>query len=401
MTYKKFLNNVHSTGLQNTNGTTSSLLTVQALFNTSCGTMIGNDMPFCYGVYSGTPDAIQGKNLAGSVTRAINMEPTFAGAAGEAVNADSHASLWQTSDYRWLLDGRPYYAPIWGQTWTNVTGKLYKSSFGATPLDQKHLPSEGFCWTKPAIDVTPGPIDAATSGAYTYCAGAGCYAGAASTDVFINCPDATTLACGLGGSEVGDNGEKDMCVHDLSPIGHDYTQVGITPVADRYGEYSRHFGTPFGRYRREDVYKNATASPDGKWMFFWAHWLDGMRSENMAMKLPPYPPKDSINRATFIPVPAPVGSVPAGTNNVMAEFGYDSTNFFCTSRRESCEAVTAAVNERTPFHWASETFAGFTGAPGAIVIPAISQRVLYYRLKYRDAGNAVIGTGPTQVQVVP
>ena len=149
------------------------------------------------------------------------------------------------------------------------------------------------------------------------------------------------------------------------------------------------------------MYKNATASPDGKWMFFWAHWLDGMRSENMAMKLPPYPPKDSINRATFIPVPAPVGSVPAGTNNVMAEFGYDSTNFFCTSRRESCEAVTAAVNERTPFHWASETFAGVTGAPGAIVIPAISQRVLYYRLKYRDAGNAVIGTGPTQVQVVP
>jgi hypothetical protein len=36
-----------------------------------------------------------------------------------------------------------------------------------------------------------------------------------------------------------------------------------------------------------------------------------------------------------------------------------------------------------------------------IVIPAISQRVLYYRLKYRDAANAEIATGPTQVQVVP
>jgi hypothetical protein len=405
MTYKKLLGNVHSTGMQSTDGTPNSILIALASGGTTCRNM-GGDVGFCYGLFSGSMNDIMNQSMINTPARAVNMEPWFANRAGEAGGADSHGSLWQKSDYRWLLDGRPYYAPIYFQTWTNVTGKLYKASFTPvlqnTPqvLDQKHLPSEGFCASSPAIDVTPGPIDATTNGAYTYCAGAGCYAGAATTDVFMNCPDATTFSCGLGGAETGTNSLKDMCVHDLAPVGHVYEQVGITPVADRNAEYTRFFGTPFGRYRREDVYKNMTASPDGKWAFFEAHWLDGMRSENMALKLPPWPPKDSINRSTFIPVLAPVGSVPSGTDNVVVEFGYDNTNFYCTSRRESCEAVTATVNETTPFYWASESYSGFRGAPGAIAIPAISERVLYYRLKYRDAGNAVIGTGPTQVQVV-
>jgi hypothetical protein len=95
-----------------------------------------------------------------------------------------------------------------------------------------------------------------------------------------------------------------------------------------------------------------------------------------------------------------VGSVPAGTDNVVAEFGYD-TNFYCTSRREACEAVTATVNETTPFYWASESYSGVRGAPWTIAIPSVPQRVVYYRLKYRDATNRTIQTGPTEVLVAP
>jgi hypothetical protein len=37
----------------------------------------------------------------------------------------------------------------------------------------------------------------------------------------------------------------------------------------------------------------------------------------------------------------------------------------------------------------------------SVSIPALSQKVLYYRWKYRDAGNVTLATGATQIYVVP
>ena len=63
--------------------------------------------------------------------------------------------------------------------------------------------------------------------------------------------------------------------------------------------------------------------------------------------------------------------------------------------------MTATVNETTPFYWASESYSGARGAPWTIAIPSVPQRVVYYRLKYRDATNRTIQTGPTEVLVAP
>ena len=86
---------------------------------------------------------------------------------------------------------------------------------------------------------------------------------------------------------------------------------------------------------------------------------------------------------------------------MVAQFGYDS-NFYCAERREACVANSAAFDENNPFYWASETYAGLACGSGCrISMPAITGRVLYYRILYRSASEAVLATGPTAVVAVP
>jgi hypothetical protein len=121
----------------------------------------------------------------------------------------------------------------------------------------------------------------------------------------------------------------------------------------------------------------------------------------MAVKIPSYGPADSVNRGTFVPVPVQVASPPAGTDNAVVEFGYDP-GFNCTSRQEACVAVSSAISETTPFYWTGESYTGQTCTLGCTVtIPALPQRVLYYRTKYRRTDGTVVATGSTQVTAVP
>ena len=110
---------------------------------------------------------------------------------------------------------------------------------------------------------------------------------------------------------------------------------------------------------------------------------------------------DSVDRGTFVPVAVQLGSVPAGTNNVIVQFGYNPS-FYCTSRQEECIANQSTINEATPFYWASESYIGLACASGCTVaIPAISQRVVYYRVQYRDESGRVITAAATAVAAVP
>ncbi len=381
MTYKKYYPNSHGTAFLGPDPNHLLAVTESA----QCG--LGSITWGCYATMTGNIPNISSQAMSYAWPNTVNVGPAFASLTGNL--GDSHPSQNQTNDTRWILDALTYSPPA--LAWTEVSGTLWKAT---ATLHNKILATEAFCASRPAVDVSPGPLTAAPSDNYKFCYGAGCYPGAGATDIYMNCPDETTPTCQVN----ADTG--DMCVHDIAPTNSVFSQVGITMTArDRDAKFTRLLGQPFAR-RRDDVFKNIIALPDGSWAVFRARWMDGMRSDNMMLKLPPWPPKDSINRSTFIPTLAPVGSVPFGTDNVVAEFGYD-TNFYCTSRQESCEAMAAAVNETTPFYWASESYSGFRGAPATIAIPAISQRVLYYRLKYRDAADNVIKIGPTQVQVVP
>jgi hypothetical protein len=245
------------------------------------------------------------------------------------------------------------------------------------------------CSKKLLLDVSPGPIDSTSSGNYTMCVGAACDAGASASDIYVNCPDQT-------GATVTCSGWTSLCVYSTSSNLHQYQQVDMTRN-DPFGTRVRNFNNLLSR-NAFDSYKNMKPLGAG-YALYRILGGDGVHDEMALVKLPPLE-FDSINRATFVPVQIQLGSVPAGTDNVIAEFGYD-TNFYCTSRRETCVAVsTGQVNEATPFYWASESFSGLPCSSGCtLTIPAVSQRVLYYRVWYRSANNAVIETGPTQVQV--
>lgn len=86
---------------------------------------------------------------------------------------------------------------------------------------------------------------------------------------------------------------------------------------------------------------------------------------------------------------------------MVVDFGY-GPEFRCTSSRGVCLTASATVDETEPFAFESESPAGVPCASGCTVaIPQLPLRVLYYRVKYRAAGGAIIATGGTQIAVSP
>jgi len=83
------------------------------------------------------------------------------------------------------------------------------------------------------------------------------------------------------------------------------------------------------------------------------------------------------------------------------EFGYREFNGNCTTRNEPCIANGPSVGT-VPFQFAGEYP---SGAPCTstctIAIPAVSQRILYYKAKYRNAANSVVSETPLQVVATP
>ena len=127
----------------------------------------------------------------------------------------------------------------------------------------------------------------------------------------------------------------------------------------------------------------------------------------MLTMLPSYPVSDSVSRNTFVPVRISTPPTRGRGSNVLVEFGYaengSADSFFCTSRQETCVAASSTVNQALPFYYAqSETYTGVPCASGCTVaIPALSQRVLYYRWKQRDAFGAVVAVSDTRAVVTP
>jgi hypothetical protein len=98
---------------------------------------------------------------------------------------------------------------------------------------------------------------------------------------------------------------------------------------------------------------------------------------------------------------------PAGTNNAIVEFGYQEYGapqlINCTTRNDACIATgSSVITGNQPFYFASENPAGAACTTGCtITIPAISQRILYYQVKFRAANNTVLASSPTTAVVVP
>ena len=368
---------------------------------------IDNQATGCYGIRIGPIP-----QLFTSVSHMQSSNPPFAGKVGIGApnTVDSHPSTpysLSLGTTLWFLDARPMLgqADISG-TSSNpavaVEGTLYKfTALQLTTFRPKVLPTMAACGVNPLLDVSSPTValTGAPEDAYKYCAAnaAGeCHTGSQQGDVFFNCPQLSKLYCTYPGIGTVDADLRDVCISDMGVYTQALTQVGLSPN-DLTGKYGRPITKGFGRYKWNDVFWNAKSTPDGKWMLFRTLWAQDFRQEAFLAKLPSFPAPDGVNRTEFIPVPvkiaAPAG---AGATNAVVEFGY-TPEFYCTSRREACWKGTPAG-----ITFASENPAGIACATGCqIDIPALAQKVLYYRVRYRNASNQTVDTREVHVLATP
>lgn len=298
-----------------------------------------------------------------------------------------------------------------GTPFVNVTGQLWKYAGAGGLLNRKSLTTMAYVGSFPLVDVS-GPsssVPSDSTGSYKYChalAAGECHPGSAAGDVYVNAPYVSYPYCYYPG--VGNQPKaNDICIGDLGANTGYLTQMGIERQ-DLLGALSRRIGTNYSRWNNMYAFWVSFASPGGEVIFSNASGLDGVRTDNLVSVPPPYPAPDSTPRGTFIPIQVQTDPPPGlMVNDVIVEFGYaengDPGGFYCTSRRESCVAVSGAISSSTAFFYEqAETYSGAPCPAGcAVAIPALSQRVLYYRWKYRDAFGKVIATSEIRATATP
>jgi hypothetical protein len=304
-----------------------------------------------------------------------------------------------------------------GQRYKYVPGTVidaddvYTLSPAVVPIQRKLMATGAACGSHPLIDIS-GPsssLGSTTGDSYKYCmsrATGECVGGSAAGNLYVNCPGVRYAYCNgaatHGGTPLGIG--NDICVGNLSKVANAVTQFDLSHT-DYAGAYTRNLVSATGRLRMVTGFESNTMLPDNSWVLYRQEFQNYQRQELWMAQVPPYPPVDAVSRWTFVPVTIAL-KPPAGVNNAIIKFGYQeygSSLLNCTTRNDACIATASTVpTGNQPFYFASESPSGASCAIGCtITIPAISQRILYYQILYRDAGNAVLYSVPQIAAVVP
>jgi hypothetical protein len=218
-----------------------------------------------------------------------------------------------------------------------------------------------------------------------------CNQNSSAGDIYANVP----LAALTGHCYTSQNTLNTPCALSAHPVGGWVTQTDISrrdPVGVRFRRLTMGFSGPGRQYS----FANARATPDGKWAFLPGFWLDGLRQEIIAIKLPPFEIDESHNFTGFVSLPLQAEDVPDATQ-AWVEFGYAENGppdqLFCTGRQETCVATVSTAD--APFLFASEALQGVACSGGCIVqIPALPARVVYYRIRYMNGDGETVKLGP-------
>jgi hypothetical protein len=373
-----------------------------------------------------TPDQAKGVNYT-------SADPPFAGVYGHPWGFDSGthpnaagANAPANESIR-AFDNIPVQGGGYEPAFTSVTGQLYVATpslvtdpddfFGSgniVGINRKLMAQGNSCGSHPLIDISgPGSsIPTGTAGSYEACysrANGECYSGSTVGQVYVNCPGVVSTTCAgtsiHGGFPIGPI--NDICVGNIGIAANAVRQFTLDHT-DLAGAYTRTLLTATARLRMVYGFENNRLLPDNSWLLLRTDWLNYQRSDMWMAKVPPYPAPDSINRSTFVPIAIAV-KPPAGlaVDNAIIEFGYQEygapQHLNCTTRNDVCTATAAAVpSGNAPFLLASENPHGLSCASGcSITIPAISQRILFYHVKYRSANNTVMETSPITSLTIP
>ena len=279
-----------------------------------------------------------------------------------------------------------------------ASGKSFIYQYnGASVISPKHYDLEAYMGRYPMRRVDTLADAASATG--TWCVpivGGDCYSGSTAGKMsFVNEVFDTTFIplSGCRESQFGTvNG--DNCMGPTNGIGASVSQWRVPDsngLAILNGAHTRAVSREWRTYR-EAATENVKADPTGKALLARALWY---------IVPPAFPGVDSRNRGTFAGIPVSISSVPPGTHNVLIQFG-ENPSFQCSRNRDNtCYAESAGLNEDTPYRFDHEVLTGVPCAAGCTVtIPTPTNRIVYWRAVYRDAGGAVLRQGLTNVQVV-
>jgi hypothetical protein len=150
-------------------------------------------------------------------------------------------------------------------------------------------------------------------------------------------------------------------------------------------------------------YSSGVPDPTGQWAFFTGYWLNGIRSEMLAAKIPPFP-STATGTTTFTQLPVTVAS--STYDQARATFGYaengPSTNFYCTGRQEACVTSTSPT-QANPFSYLTSDAPGWTSCAAGctISVPAIPGRTIYYQIQQRNSGTSQQVSSATTAVAAP
>ncbi len=354
----------------------------------------------------------------------VAANPQFAGAyAAAATNVyQSHPSVSgesaSASEGQAGFDVRPLVGkftspPKPPDLWTLVSGQLWKTTYKVNDpdnignLNRKLLPTAAGSGSHPLIDAS-GPSSSISDGAadsYKYCVprvNGECRPGSVVGEVYVNSPAVIYPYC-YGAGVIGQTSPaNDICIDNMPAVGQALVQFS-TLQPDPSGAFQRILVKPMsGKLKLTSGFANARPLPDNSWILFQANYLDSARREIYMAKLPPFPAPDGVNRSTFVSLPLKL-TPPSGlgVTNALVQFGYQEYNGNCTTRNEACFAGSPTGNN-VPFQFAGENPAGAPCASECTIdIPAVSQRIVYYKVIYRDASNTVRAVTPGQAIAAP
>ena len=381
-----------------------------------------------YSPFTGTYNVRRAINFQSVISAPIGLasaNPYFQGILGPAV-----ANIYQShpgpsgDDATWYegqaaFDVRPLVgtatsSPGAPTAFTNITGTLWVTTYTGSnftdvdnfgPVNRKVYATAVSSGPHPLIDVS-GPGSNVAICTYCYCiprVSGECYPTATVGQIYINAPGVIFPWC-YGNPVSGQSNPQtnDICVGNASPVGQGGVQLS-TLQSDPLAIFQRVLVRVMnGQIKQTSGFANIHMLPDNSWAMFQGNYLDGLSRNDYMARVPPFPPTDSVTRSAFVAVPIAI-KPPAGAavNNVVVQFGYQEYNNNCTTRNDACLANAATIGS-VPFQFASDNPAGLPCAVGCtITVPAISQRILYYTVQYRDAAKNVLSATPTQVLVTP
>ncbi len=175
---------------------------------------------------------------------------------------------------------------------------------------------------------------------------------------------------------------------------------------DFSGVTTRKFGFVHGHPGTTYEYSNCRPTADAQFMFCPGYWLDGVRTEWLAYRIPPAFPADSVNRTTFVPVNVTYQGV-AFASQIRARFGYLENGgdlLRCTAYAQDCSTEIPSGTPSDPYSFTNESVTRQTcanGAACAITIPSLPNRVLYYVIDRLDASGNIVTSSSVQAVAVP